>query len=174
MFGSKFTSFRKTALIIRPSSGYFSNSQHPEHMPFTSKLANALLKMCLWCNSYGLVLPWEPLPLPVTILRRDSRLYHIPSRQTQPAEHQWVIENRLWLMGRWRRMLHDTTINTAINKDRDFRLLLVVFLFSHGPLGLPPPFSETLPEVATAYLLPFFSETFSFLLNFLVRDINWS
>ena len=45
----------------------------------------------------------------------------------------------------------------AINKGRHFHLLLVkVFLFSHGPLGLPLPLSETFPEAAAAYLLLFF------------------
>lgn len=61
----------------------------------------------------------------------------------------------------------------AINKGRHFHLLLVkVFLFSHGPLGLPLPLSETFPEAAAAYLLLSFSEKFRFLPNFFRIDPN--
>lgn len=141
----QFSSSRKTTLINYPSSGYFSNSQHPEHMPFTSKLANALLKkMCPQSNSYGLVLPREPLP--VTVWKWDSRRYRIPSRQTHPAECQWVIENRMWLTGRWRGMLHDTTPSTRWRRKFSLSLgsisLSVMGLWVSFPILWNSPWSD--------------------------------
>ena len=60
----------------------------------------------------------------------------------------------------------------AVNKDKDFRLLLSGFLFSHGPLGLPLPLSEPFPKAATDYLLLSLSEKFSSLLNFFIKGLS--